>query len=658
MERLTKIAVIAWMCAALALETWLLSSGWPNLPLLTLTVAVATAILGRYWRHTVAPLLAVSYAFPAIARWWHGGVPYAPHEAIWIAALAGVIVPEAIRTPWRIPYSWRPALVTAALVVVVASPIVILREIDINPGLLTDMRGWSWGGAGWPSTVVTWILHMSLTLVAGILWFDWLFGARDLDFRRTIIAPLVLGSVVLAAASIYQLFDLTFLNETVFASLGRASGTMYDANVSGTIAALWIGGSFLWARERWPGQPLPGILLVIVNWLTVWATGSRTAFGAAVVSTVFIAVSLREERWILRRRVMVFAAVAILALVAVVGVAGATNPRTVGPLGRVWATLPSPSVASVRAFTAEMWNRNGYGSTATAMFRQVPWFGIGVGTYHTIAADYVPGGLPPDNAQNWIRHQLVEFGIVGSLGWLVWFAVFGAFVMRARRRDSTGTWITRGVLIAFALISMLGMPGQDVMVAITFWTMAFWHVSESGRSLSDRPLPGWMWAAVLAVVVVAGIGTARLATTQMRMPVRALTATWPYSYGLSAPELSGNDSGYRQARAHAVAVVDVPYRWLTVSVRLATPVEQPVDVRVWTNGMTLLKGQLSSTVPLTAIVELPMSQPRLLLEAEARRVQSWRPFFLRESSPQFLMKWEFLDREPPGFNGYSRPFSS
>ena len=41
--------------------------------------------------------------------------------------------------------------------------------------------------------------------------------------------------------------DIGFLNETVFATMGRATGTMYDANVAGMVAALWIGGTFLWA---------------------------------------------------------------------------------------------------------------------------------------------------------------------------------------------------------------------------------------------------------------------------------------------------------------------------------------------------------------------------------------------------------------------------
>jgi hypothetical protein len=213
------------------------------------------------------------------------------------------------------------------------------------------------------------------------------------------------------------------------------------------------------------------------------------------------------------------------------------------------------------------------------------------------------------------------------------------------------------VLIGFGLISMLGMPGQDVMVAITFWTVAFWYVTAAHphtQSLSG-PLPKWVWAAVIVTTIAAAAGTAELALTRLRVPVRGLAASWPYSYGITAPQTDGPDVGYRQASGHAVAVVDVPYRWLSVSVRLAEKTDQAVDVRVWTNGDTLLKGQLSTAAPLTAIVQLPADERRMLFEAAARPVDSRRPFFMRARDPRFLVKWDFLDREPGGYNSYSRP---
>src|SRR5262249_37329162 len=295
-------------------------------------------------------------------------------------------------------------------------------------------------------------------------------------------------------------------------------------------------------------------------------------------------------------------AVAGLLAVFVVLVAAA-NPRIVGPVSRVWATLPSPSFTSVKAFAAEMWNRNRYGAAATAMAKDNPLFGVGVGTYQNIAFDYVRDiSLPPANPQNWLRHRFVEFGAIGSLGWILWFVLFAIFVLRIKRGDAPGTWITRGMLVAFGVISMFGMPGQAVVVAITFWTIAFWYASFTGTVHGGGALPRWIWASVFAIAIIAGAGTAMMATTKLRVPERARVRTWPYSYG-STQAVDGDD-GYRRTRSHALAVLDVQSPWLSVSVRpdVNAASGQPIDVRIWADGDTVLKAQLQNNSPLTAIV--------------------------------------------------------
>ena len=143
--------------------------------------------------------------------------------------------------------------------------------------------------------------------------------------------------------------------------------------------------------------------------------------------------------------------------------------------------------------------------------------------------------LPPDNAQNWLRHEFVEFGAIGSVGWILWFVLFAIFVLKVRRDDAPGTWISRGMLVAFGAISMFGMPGQAITVAITFWTIAFWHASLTGTVRGGGVLPRWTWATVFAIAIIAGAGTAAMATTKLRVPERARVSTWPYSYGFAAP---------------------------------------------------------------------------------------------------------------------------
>jgi hypothetical protein len=654
-DRLTKIVVLAWICAAIALQIWVQTPGWPNLPMIGALVAAVSLAAGFFEPRLIAVVLAIAYIFPVLVRTLHGGTAYAPNEIVWITAFAGVLLPTAARTPWHIPVQWRGSLVAAALVVVVTSPIVILREIDLNPGLLRDLHGWSFGGATWPSLIVTWSLYSSLTLVVGLLWFDWLFSVRDLNFERDVIAPLAVSASLLMAVLIYQLFvDVSFVNDTVFGVIGRAGGTMYDANLSGTLAALWIGGFVLLAWRAGKYRIPLALVGGLGAWLGVWASGSRTAFMAAAIVTIAIGVAaVMQGRPASVKKLYVPLAVAGFLGVFVVLVAAA-NPRIVGPVGRVWATLPSPTPASVREFAGEMWNRNRYGLAATAMAKDNPLFGVGVGTYHTIAFDYVPGApLQPDNAQNWLRHEFVEFGAIGSLGWIVWFVLFAIFVLKSRRNDALGTWITRGMLIAFGAISMFGMPGQAVTVAITFWTIAFWYASLTGRVCGGGRLPRWTWAVVCAIAIVAGAGTAAMATTKLRVPERALVSTWPYSYGFAAPQALDGDDGYRRTRSHALTVLDAPSRWLSVSVRPDAKAAdgQPVEVRVWADGATVLKAQLQNNGPLTAIVQLPGGAKRVLLESAARRLDSRRPLFVRDDETLYFMKWEFLDRPPADFNG-------
>ena len=385
----------------------------------------------------------------------------------------------------------------------------------------------------------------------------------------------------------YQLFvDVGFLNDTVFGTIGRAGGTMYDANLSGTVAALWMGGLIVLALRTGPYAVPLTIVVLLTNWLAVWASGSRTAFMAAFIVTVAGAVGVVAERGIPRVRTLSIAAgVAALIVVSVVLVS-LTDPR-IGVLHRFRETLPSRSSSPVRDYLAEMWNRNGYGSGATAMLADYPFFGIGVGTFQSVVGDYV-GGLPPDNAQNWIRHQIVEFGVLGSLGWTIWLVMFGFFVLKFRRSDNTATWITRGMLIGFGLISFLGVPGQDVTVAITFWTVAFWYVALVEPPAAPAPMPRWMSAAAVAVAIVCAAGTAELAMTRLRVPERAMRKTWPYSYGFASAQTVGGEDGYRRSRSHAVAVLDAPSRWLSVSVRADTRSRRASDGRPrlgrWTDG--------------------------------------------------------------------------
>ena len=673
MDRATKFIVVGWACTALAAEIWLLGGAW-RLPLFSVSAFALAAVLTTFDRRAIAIVLALTYVCPALI-YLYTGRHFALYDSLWMAGLLGGLVPAGLRSGWHIPGPWRGALVCWALVVAVGASIVVVREVDFTPALIHVSTISNTVRGGWPAFLVRFVLHSALVLVLGILWFDWLFEMPGRDFHETVAKPLAASALGMAAVAIYQLFvDVRFMNPTVYAGLGRASGTLFDSNVCGTVAAMWIGGAVLWSSQlgRWRLHATVGG--VTIGWLAVWASGSRTAFAAAGLVTAFSLVALYAER---RRqsagRAFPQVAIAAAGALGLVALLASANLGVVGPAGRLWETLPEPSVESVRSVAGEMWNRNGYGSAATAMIREFPWFGVGVGSFQTFLPEFATrsgGPTPPDNAQNWYRHQLAEFGLFGSLAWIVWVVLFAVFVLRGRKDAPSTAWTGRGVLVAFALISLVGMPGQEIAVAMTFWTMAFWYVSLVGAPPpASLRLPAW--AAIAAILVVYAAGTLRAATNELRVPVRAARGGWAYSYGFYPSEPGENGATYRWTRQRAVAVIDAPARWmaLTISVnhlKIAgnlsasgisrnAPI-RAVDVKVWRDRQLIVEEHLTSTAPVTQYISVPDGDRRLLLETWVSRVIKPRDIGIADDRELgLLVKWDFLDALPAGAHDAASP---
>ena len=145
------------------------------------------------------------------------------------------------------------------------------------------------------------------------------------------------------------------------------------------------------------------------------------------------------------------------------------------------------------------------------MIREHPWAGVGVGTFHTLVRDFAMvtthRPLVPDNAQSWYRHLLAELGLLGSLPWIAWCAVFVAtlFSRAAGDRDRFSLGVLRGAFVGFGIIALIGMPGQSLTVIMTFWTLVYWFAFLKGITASPgdaTPLP-WskgLWSATLALV--------------------------------------------------------------------------------------------------------------------------------------------------------------
>jgi hypothetical protein len=340
--------------------------------------------------------------------------------------------------------------------------------------------------------------------------------------------------------------------------------------------------------------------------------------------------------------------------------------EAVGPARRLGRTLPSLSTDSVRDFAAEIWNRNRYGTVSTGMIREFPAFGVGVGSFHFLMSGYVqqfsPGaGLIPDNAQNWYRHQVAEVGFVGSLGWMAWVFAFGWFVMQRHPGAPPAAWPARAALVAFAAVSFVGMPAQDLFVAVTFWTMAFWYVSIVGAPGANVPVKPLIWPATALVVFVFAAGTGLSAVGDLRVPHRAQRSGWPYSYGFYPPEPDGAGGHRRWAGRRAAAVVPATTRWmaLTASVdhlaigspggapRPSHSPTRPVDAKVWSDGTLIVDERLTTTAPVTRLVEVPADEKWVLIETWVSRTIDPRDLGIADDRELgLLVSWTFLDAPP------------
>jgi hypothetical protein len=644
-ERFSKVAVTLWTCAAVVLQAWLLRS-WSDLPWLTPLVGVLAMALAWFDRRSVGIVLAFAYVFYVVIYYVHG-IHYAGFGVLWLAALLGTIMPDALRTHWHLPRLWRAGLVFAALIVVISTTLSIWRETQGAPMLLLELGPPMWEGAVQPSFPVRWILNVALILVIGILWFDWLLGQPDLDFDRFVAAPLLIGVVAMSSVSIYQmLVNVRFLNPTLYGGIGRASGTMFDGNVAGTLAALWIGGVVFWARRGGRARWLLAVVVIAINVLAVWASGSRTA---AVAATFIIAIGslsfARVQGRIAWLRVSMGAGL-VAAIVAATLVVGSRDQYGLNPASRIWDMIvkyPDPI-----AFVTQLWQRNEYGSLASYFIRQAPVAGIGVGSFHAfVAEEAMSRGMivPPDNAQNWLRHQIAEFGFLGAAGWIVWFLAFGLTVLTARRGQPATAWILRGMLVAFATISLVGMPGQEAATAITFWTFAAWYVRVIGYRTEWRPLATTVWAACAAGVVVFTAATAWTFTTDWSVANRSAKYNRPFVYGVSRPIPSGPDAGYRRLSSSGRALVTPHSRWLVVRAKRAPEARDggPVDVLVSSEGRTVLKARLDSAAVVEGFVPVKAGDRHMLFEMSARPtgpLARFRPF---AGDSGVLVTWAFVE---------------
>jgi O-Antigen ligase len=633
LAQLSKALVLASLAAAIGFESWHGRFTYPYLPHLTAAAALAGIAGARVApRQAAAAILLFVYWVPVLFVALTARPFLPPFFVIWSGALAGLLAGDRDGLRWSYPQRWRFALVLWALVIALGWPLIAYREVDFESfALLERYHVSNTGIGGSPTMMVAWMADVAVAHLLGLLWFDWLFrraAAPDLaDLRRWIVPPLAVAATAGAALAVYQgVVNLGFLSGGLWPSMGRAAGPLLDANSFGMIAALWSAGLIAVAASR-PWR-IPAVVGALLCWGAVWTTGSRTALLAAFVALVPIAIALVRtagRRRLGRREVMAggaaLAAVVVLLLVV----------PSKGPLNRFRHMPTFAGDAGVDWLVSEFWDRSSYGSTAAKMIASHPAAGIGLGMFHMMGAAYISVHLhevPPDNAQNWWRHNIVELGFVGALGLIVWSVVFLVYLARTsgegERRVPAA--VIKGAIVAIGLASMIGMPAQSLPVVITFWTFAFWYTRLVDRE-ADWPAGGLRPVAWTALLVVLGgfLGaTVLTAHSSLRPPLRAEEENRPYMYGMyEPPEPPPNGDSLLWTEGHGVAAIPIQGPIMLMTVRAEHPdlVEHPVRALVKVNGQVVVDTTLHTSAPLVRRVEVGAT-PRALIEARADR--TWR----------------------------------
>jgi O-Antigen ligase len=649
-NRATKTIVIASTMAA-ALAEWVMAARlWDALWPATLVATIAAVAAARWARGTaLRVVLVLIYLAPACFLLLSGNDHFS-YEIVWIAPLLTILVVDPEARDWSLPDPWQLPLVTWALVVSVSWPLVALREFDFSPWLMTVVNVPNTGFGVSPEEVLMWTAYIVLGHNVGLLWIDALFrwyGRVPIArFRIEIMAPLVAGVGVACAVGIYQGFvDLDFLSGHLWPHMRRAAGTLMDANSFGTIAALMGPAAVVLAIGRGgPWSIVRAGFAMALTFMGVWTSGSRTALAAILVGFAVIV----YEGWHQGRSNRNVAPIAIgVAIIA--GIVGLAGSSTMTVFTRLHSFVPGLEENTTFGSAAwALWQRNGYGSAAMRMVAEHPLQGVGAGIFHTLVLDYrvlvtnVP--IPPDNAQNWYRHMLTEFGILGSLPMFMWVALFAkALVSKpASGADRFTVHVLRSTLLAIGLISLLSMSGQSMTIVLTFWTLVFWFLitrepgtlrlrsgqagsREPGDRRSEQSQNLWR-AGAIGLVVVHGALTFAAARGDLLPRHRAARFGWDYSGGISDLEPNADGTpGRRWTGLKAMSTIPVRGKVLKFVGWIDHPDAdaKPVHVEVWADGKSVFDGDLKRTDAIRVDIPAREGHAQMVLHMEISR--TFRP---------------------------------
>jgi hypothetical protein len=568
-------------------------------------------------------------------------------DVFWMAGLTASLLRTSAWSGWSLDGRMRLVAGAWALTIALAWPILAAREAAFDPRLLFDFRAInSWSEWSAPHAV-SWIAFVAWTHLIGLLWLDWLAARLDQQQPRRIsgiVHGLWIAATVASLVGIYQsVGDLTFLNTAFWAERRRAAGTMLDANAFGVCAAL-AGPSALVAlhNSSWKRAGTIVSLAFVINLGGVWASGSRTALVCAAVSTAAVVLALLRSARPGQRRLIVLTGAGVAAALAVVVLAGGA----VGPARRL---LERPAGTSSYIVTAL--SRPPYGPTALEMIREYPLTGVGIGSYHQLAPDYVRRraneAMAFDNAQNWWRHEAAELGLLGALPLFVWSGLIAWRVLawRSRPEARVAATVTRGLLLAIGLCSVTQMPTQSPVVLLWFFMLVAWlpRLLEPPRRLATKGAANGVIQRIInrhvltALAITYAAGHLVLARGPLAVAERAKTFGREYVVGAYGAEpMEGGGGLFRWTDGRSRFVWPARTRWFVIQIWAHHPdiAANPVRVTITTPCGLLLDQTLKTTSRLSVGVVLP--EGLRALDATVTVSRTWQPAAYGEADARHL----------------------
>lgn len=641
----TRVVVIASTVLVALVEGYLATPYAPPIYKIAVAGFVLLLVAGARYRAVAMPVLMASlYLMPAILMIFNGGEDFSL-DTIWILPLLGLMLSGPGTLQWSLPRRWQWPLITWAMIVSITWPLVWLREADFAPWILPLERVSNTSVGMSPWTVTLNISYFAAGINVGILFIDalfrWYAGARD-RFRDEVLKPLAAAAALCCVVALYQgFFDLTFLMRGFWTYMIRASGTMADPNKLGALTAFWTVGALVFARRL--ARPWSVIVAgtgVMLGVAAVWLSGSRTGLAAVGLSLMIAGLeavrhwrSTRSAMAIDMRRAAIGTAAAIVVFAAMVFVLQRASTHTIVQRGTLGYVPFIGDRGILESANELLWERFGYGPAAIEMVKEHPIEGIGVGAFHALVLDYgTTAGytISSDNAQSWLRHNIAEFGLLGSVPMLWWCVVLTLLLFEKQRSgDPLTRGMLRAVLIGFGIASLFGMPAQSIAIALTFWVFVFWFASNDDHV--DRPAD-WrrplIALAALLIAVHAGATTVS-AVGDLRPRERAQRWNWYYRYGFVQPDdvepdPGGNPIGRRWTEKQSLAVIPVKGKVLKFVAWIDHPDADtsPVHAQVWADSVMVYEGDLRRT-PL--FIDIPAAPGRKYMVIETKIDRLWRP---------------------------------